>query len=101
MSNNEIETSLRFKLQMTILGVLVMIAPAFILMVAPAPIGFGGDYVGPKGMAYLFFLLSVPAGMLVIFYGIRPTRRMKSFLIRLAIAAGIGVLALLFGVDYK
>ena len=85
----------RFKLVMRIVGILVMIAPAIILMVAPAPIGFNGDYVGVKGMAFLFFVLSIPTGIFVISYGKNPTRAKKFLLLGIAIWAGVSLLALL------
>jgi len=85
----------RFKLAMRIIGILVMIAPAIILMVAPAPIGFSGDYVGAKGMAFLFFVLSIPLGIFIIKFGKKPTRAMKGLLIGIVIWAGVSILALL------
>ena len=95
MSINTTETSPRFRLIMRIIGILVMISPAIILMVAPAPIGFSGDYVGPRGMAFLFFVLSIPAGIFLIVFGKRPTKAKKGLLIGIAIWAGFSVLALL------
>ena len=95
MSINNNETSPRFRLIMRIIGILVMISPAIILMVAPAPIGFSGDYVGPRGMAFLFFVLSIPAGIFLIVFGKRPTKAKKGLLIGIAIWAGFSVLALL------
>jgi hypothetical protein len=95
MSINNNETSPRFRLIMRIIGILVMIAPVIILMVAPAPIGFSGDYVGPRGMAFLFFMLSVPAGLFIISFGKNPTRTKKIFFIVLGAWAGFSVLALL------
>lgn len=95
VSNNKGETNPRFKLAMRIVGILVIIAPAITLMVAPAPIGFSGDYVGAKGMAFLFFMLSIPAGILIIVFGKKPTRAMKGLLIGLAIWAGVSIVALL------
>jgi hypothetical protein len=95
MSNNTGATSPRFRLVMRIIGILVMIAPAIILTVAPAPIGFSGDYVGAKGMAFLFFMLSIPLGIFIIKFGKKPTRAMKGLLIGLAIWAGVSILALL------
>jgi len=72
-----------------------MIAPAIILMVAPAPIGFSGDYVGPRGMAFLFFMLSIPAGIFIIVFGKRPTKAKRGLLIGIAIWAAFSVLSLL------
>ena len=95
MSNNTGATSPRFRLVMRIIGIFVMIAPAIILTVAPAPIGFSGDYVGAKGMAFLFFMLSIPLGIFIIKFGKKPTRAMKGLLIGLAIWAGVSILALL------
>jgi len=95
MSNNTGATSPRFRLVMRIIGILVMIAPAIILTVAPAPIGFSGDYVGAKGMAFLFFMLSIPLGIFIIKFGKKPTRAMKGLLIGIAIWAGVSILALL------
>jgi hypothetical protein len=95
MSINNNETSPRFRLIMRIIGILVMIAPAIILMVAPAPIGFSGDYVGPRGMAFLFFMLSVPAGLFIISFGKNPTRTKKIFFIVLGAWAALSVLSLL------
>jgi len=95
MSNNTGATSPRFRLVMRIIGILVMITPAIILMVAPAPIGFSGDYVGAKGMAFLFFMLSIPLGIFIIKFGKKPTRAMKGLLIGIAIWAGVSILALL------
>ena len=95
MSNNTGATSPRFKIVMRIFGILVMIAPAIILMVAPAPIGFSGDYVGAKGMAFLFFMLSIPLGIFIIKFGKKPTRAMKGLLLGLAIWVGLSLLALL------
>jgi len=95
MSNNTGATSPRFRLVMRIIGILVMIAPAIILTVAPAPIGFSGDYVGAKGMAFLFFMLSIPLGIFIIKFGKKPTRAMKGLLIGLAIWAGVSILAIL------
>jgi hypothetical protein len=95
MSINNNQTSPRFRLIMRIIGILVMISPAIILMVAPAPIGFSGDYVGPRGMAFLFFVLSIPAGIFLIVFGKRPTKAKKGLLIGIAIWAGFSVLALL------
>jgi hypothetical protein len=95
MSNNTGATSPRFRLVMRIIGILVMIAPAIILTVAPAPIGFSGDYVGAKGMAFLFFMLSIPLGIFIIKFGKKPTRAMKGLLVGIAIWAGVSILALL------
>lgn len=95
MSNNTGATSPRFRLVMRIIGILVMIAPAIVLTVAPAPIGFSGDYVGAKGMAFLFFMLSIPLGIFIIKFGKKPTRAMKGLLIGIAIWAGVSILALL------
>jgi len=95
MSNNTGATSPRFRLVMRIIGILVMIAPAIILTVAPAPIGFSGDYVGAKGMAFLFFMLSIPLGIFIIKFGKKPTRAMKGLLIGIAIWLGVSLLALL------
>jgi len=80
---------------MRIIGILVMIAPVIILMVAPAPIGFSGDYVGPRGMAFLFFMLSIPAGIFIIVFGKRPTKAKRGLLIGIAIWAAVSVLSLL------
>jgi hypothetical protein len=80
---------------MRIIGILVMISPAIILMVAPAPIGFSGDYVGPRGMAFLFFMLSIPAGIFLIVFGKRPTKAKRGLLIGIAIWAAFSVLSLL------
>ena len=80
---------------MRIIGILVMIAPVIILMVAPAPIGFSGDYVGPRGMAFLFFMLSIPAGIFIIVFGKRPTKAKRGLLIGIAIWAAFSVLSLL------
>jgi len=77
------------------IGIAVALFPAIILMIAPAPIGFSGDYVGAKGMAFLFFMLSIPAGILIIVFGKKPTRAMKGLLIGLAIWAGVSIVALL------
>ena len=95
MSINNNETSPRFRLITRIIGILVMIAPAIILMVAPAPIGFSGDYVGPRGMAFLFFMLSIPAGIFLIVFGKRPTKAKRGLLIGIAIWAAFSVLSLL------
>lgn len=95
MSINNKETSPIFRLVMRIIGILVMLAPLVILMVAPAPYGVSGDYVGPKGMAFLFFILSVPAGLFIISFGKNPTRTKKIFFIVLGAWAGFSVLALL------
>ncbi len=95
MSNNNNETSSRFRLVTRVIGIAVAIIPAIVLMVAPAPIGFSGDYVGPKGMAFLFFILSVPAGFFIVSFGKNPTRTKKIFFIVLGAWAGFSVLALL------
>jgi hypothetical protein len=95
MSNNNNETSSRFRLVTRVIGIAVAIIPAIVLMVAPAPIGFSGDYVGPKGMAFLYFILSVPAGLFIISFGKNPTRTKKIFFIVLGAWAGFSVLALL------
>jgi len=95
MSINNKQTSPRFRLIMRIIGILVMIAPVIILMVAPAPIGFSGDYVGPRGMAFLFFMLSIPAGIFIIVFGKRPTKAKRGLLIGIAIWAAVSVLSLL------
>jgi len=80
---------------MRIIGILVMLAPLVILLVAPAPIGFSGDYVGPRGMAFLFFMLSIPAGIFIIVFGKRPTKAKRGLLIGIAIWAAFSVLSLL------
>jgi len=80
---------------MRIIGIAIMLAPAVILLVAPAPIGFSGDYVGPKGMAFLFFMLSIPAGIFIIVFGKRPTKAKRGLLIGIAIWAAFSVLSLL------
>jgi hypothetical protein len=83
---------------MRIIGILVMLAPLVILMVAPAPYGVSGDYVGPKGMAFLFFILSVPAGLFIISFGKNPTRTKKILLIVVGIWAGLSAQALIVDV---
>ena len=80
---------------MRIIGILVMLAPLVILMVAPAPLGSSGDYVGPKGMAFLFFILSVPAGLLIIGFSTNPIRTKQTLSKILGTWAGFSVLALL------
>ncbi len=95
MSITNKETGPIFRLVMRIFGILVMLAPLVILMVAPAPYGFSGDYVGPKGMAFLYFILSVPAGFFIVSFGKNPTRTKKIFFIVLGAWAGFSVLALL------
>jgi len=95
MSNNSTEASPRFRLIMRIIGILVMLAPLVVLLVAPAPLGSSGDYVGPKGMAFLFFILSVPAGLLIIGFSTKPTRTKKTLIKILGAWAGFSVLALL------
>jgi hypothetical protein len=84
-----------FRLVTRVLGIAVAIVPAIILMVAPAPYGFSGDYVGPKGMAFLYFILSVPAGLFIISFGKNPTRTKKTLSKILGAWAGFSVLALL------
>ncbi|MCX6495835.1 MAG: hypothetical protein NTW23_00695 [Rhodoluna sp.] len=95
MSVNGGETSPRFRLVMRVIGIAVALIPAIVLMVAPAPIGFSGDYVGPKGMAFLFFILSVPAGLFIINFGKNPTRTKRILLIVVGIWAGLSALALI------
>jgi hypothetical protein len=95
MSINNNQTSPRFRLITRIIGIAVMIAPAIILMVAPAPIGFSGDYVGPRGMAFLFFLLSIPIGFFIINFGKNPSRTKKVTLILVGVWAVLSVLSLL------
>ena len=95
MSINNNESSPIFKLIMRIIGILVMLAPLVILMVAPAPLGSSGDYVGPKGMAFLFFILSVPAGLLIIGFSTNPTRTKQTLSKILGGWAGFSVLALI------
>jgi hypothetical protein len=41
-----------------------------ILILAPAPLGFTGG--GPAGYAFMFFILSIPAGILVSLIGKAP-----------------------------
>ncbi len=96
MSNtNKSETSPRFRLVTRVIGIAVAIVPAIILMVSPAPYGFSGDYVGPRGMAFLYFILSVPAGLFIISFGKNPTRTKKIFFIVLGVWAGFSALALI------
>ena len=95
MSNNSADTSPIFRLVMRIIGILVMLAPLVVLLVAPAPLGSSGDYVGPKGMAFLFFILSVPAGLLIIGFSTNPTRTKQKLSKILGAWAGFSVLALL------
>lgn len=95
MSINSGETSPRFRLVMRVIGIAVAIIPAIILMVSPAPYGFSGDYVGPRGMAFLYFILSVPAGLFIISFGKNPTRTKKIFFIVLGVWAGFSALALI------
>ena len=95
MNNNVSGTGRMFRLVTRVLGIAVAIVPAIILMVSPAPYGFSGDYVGPKGMAFLFFILSVPAGLFIVSFGKNPTRTKKIFFIVLGAWAGFSVLALL------
>ena len=80
---------------MRIIGILVMIAPVIILMVAPGPYGFSGDTGGPKGMAFLFFLLSIPIGFFIINFGKNPSRTKKVTLILVGVWAVLSVLSLL------
>lgn len=89
------ETSPRFRLVTRVIGIAVAIVPAIILMVSPAPYGFSGDYVGPRGMAFLYFILSVPAGLFIISFGKNPTRTKKIFFIVLGVWAGFSALALI------
>jgi hypothetical protein len=95
MSINSGETSPRFRLVTRVIGIAVAIVPAIILMVSPAPYGFSGDYVGPRGMAFLYFILSVPAGLFIIGFGKNPTRTKKIFFIVLGVWAGFSALALI------
>jgi hypothetical protein len=81
---------------MRIIGTAVAAAPLLVLLVAPAPIGFSGDYVGPKGMAFMFFILSVPAGLFVMSYGKNPTRTKRILLIVVGIWAALSVISILF-----
>jgi hypothetical protein len=46
-------------------------------------------------MAFLFFMLSIPAGIFLIVFGKRPTKAKKGLLIGIAIWAGFSVLSLL------
>jgi len=80
---------------MRIIGIAIMLAPLVILLVAPAPIGFSGDYVGPKGMAFLFFMLSIPVGFFIINFGKNPSRTKKVTLILVGVWAVLSVLSLL------
>ncbi len=96
MTRNTNETSPKFRLIMRIIGIAVAVAPLLVLLVAPAPIGFSGDYVGPKGMAFMFFILSVPAGLFVMSYGKNPTRTKRILLIVVGIWAALSVISILF-----
>jgi len=95
MSINSGETSPRFRLVTRVIGIAVAIVPAIILMVSPAPYGFSGDYVGPRGMAFIYFILSVPAGLFIVSFGKNPTRTKKIFFIVLGVWAGFSALALI------
>lgn len=95
MTINNDETSPRFKLIMRFIGIAVSISPIFILLIAPAPIGINGDYAGTKGMAFLYFVLSIPAGLFLITFGKRPSKAKKGLLIAVAIWAGFSVFAVL------
>ena len=96
MTNRTNETSPRFRLMMRLIGIAVAIAPLIVLLVAPAPIGFNGDYVGPRGMAFLFFLLSVPAGLFLVGFGKSPTRAKKILIIVIGVWAALSVSSLVF-----
>jgi hypothetical protein len=98
MTRNTNETSPKFRLIMRIIGIAVAVAPLLVLLVAPAPIGFSGGYVGPKGMAFMFFILSVPAGLFVMSYGKNPTRTKRILLIVAGIWAALSVISILFDV---
>ena len=95
MSINNNESSPIFRLVMRIIGILVMLAPFVVLLVAPAPLGSSGDYVGPKGMAFLFFILSVPVGLLIIGFSTNPARTKQTLSKILGAWAGFSVLALI------
>ena len=95
MSINNNETSQRFRLITRIIGIAVMIAPAIILMVAPGPYGFSGDTGGPKGMAFFFFVPSIPIGFFIINFGKNPSRTKKVTLILVGVWAVLSVLSLL------
>ncbi len=96
MTKNTNDTSPKFRMTMRIIGIAVAVAPVLVLLVAPAPIGFSGDYVGPKGMAFMFFVLSVPAGLFVMSYGKNPTRTKRILLIVVGIWAALSVSSILF-----
>jgi len=96
MTNSTNETSPRFRLMMRLIGIAVAVAPLIVLLVAPAPIGFNGDYVGPRGMAFMFFILSVPAGLFFIGFGKNPTRAKKILLIVIGIWAALSISSLVF-----
>ena len=53
-----------------VVGLVVALIPLPILLFAPAPLGTNGE--GPAGYAFMFFILSIPAGLLVSLIGKAP-----------------------------
>jgi len=53
-----------------VVGLVVALIPLAILIFAPAPLGFTGG--GPAGYAFIYFILSIPAGILVSLIGKAP-----------------------------
>jgi lipopolysaccharide export LptBFGC system permease protein LptF len=71
-------------------GVGVSLIPILILAVAPSPFGFRGG--GPAGYAFLFFILSVPLGLLVSQFGKNPARAKKiALVVAIVIAVFVGI----------
>ncbi len=96
MTNNTNETSPRLRLIMRLIGIAVAASPIVVLLVAPAPIGANGDYVGPRGLAFMFFILSVPAGLFFIGFGKNPTLAKKILLIVIGIWVALSSSSLVF-----